>query len=83
MLKLDYRDIGWRRRLLTAILLLLSSSAVFADTITTKDGKSTEGKILFQNDSEYWISVDGEVEKINISDIEKINFDKESNHGES
>ena len=59
---------------LALLLILVMNQAVLADTIETKEGTFYQGSILFHNDNQYWISVDGKVERIKISDISKINF---------
>jgi hypothetical protein len=60
------------------VSFFLFSAAVPAyadDIIILKDGKKYTGSILFHTDTQYCIAVDGKAERVNITDIKKIDFD--------
>ena len=57
-----------------ALLCLASAAWAGGDTITLRDGKSYHGDILFTNDSDYVVSIDGKPVHIPIADIQKIEF---------
>ncbi len=57
------------------IWMLGTAASVFAeDTITLNNGKIYKGDILFSNDTDYVISVNGEARWLPIVDIDKIDF---------
>jgi uncharacterized protein YlzI (FlbEa/FlbD family) len=63
-----------------ASILVFGASTAFADdVITMKDGKKYTGGILFHTETQYCISVNGKAERLNISDIKKIEFDSAHN----
>ena len=57
-----------------AVLCLASAAWAGGETITLKDGKQIHGDILYSNDHDYVVSVEGKVEKVPIMDIQKIEF---------
>lgn len=57
-----------------ALVCLTSAAWAGGDTIRLKDGKTYHGDILFTNNTNYVISVDGEAVDVPMSQIRTIEF---------
>lgn len=56
------------------VLLLVLPGLLWADTVLLKNGSSVSGRIINQNRSEIEINVNGIVQKINKSDVKRVEY---------